>query len=260
VKKLLVAFFLLVAFGLGASFANERIVLLTTEYEPFCGTNGDTMWCDLVNAAFAREGIDVQWISYPQDREKSMVSDGTNVAFLSGTLVVTKEERPNFMINENPLIYLNVVAFFSKEKYPTGLNLKKVSDLKGKTVGAIRGTGSIAVLQNAGAILDVANDKGLLIDKLATGRYDIAVVGDLTGLDTLQERFPEKVGSYKYELAYSSPIDLIFSKKYPGSNEIKNKYDSGIAKIKADGTYMRIVEKYYPKGNINKNTLPKDLQ
>jgi ABC-type amino acid transport substrate-binding protein len=258
--KRVIAVLVVFIFGALFSFANETIELLTTEYEPFCGVKGNTMWCELVNTAFAREGIDIKWKSYPQDREKSMVSDGKSVAFLSGTLVVSQDEKSNFIINENPLIYLNVVAFFSKEKYPTGLGIKNAGDLKGKTVGVILGTGSVSVLQKAGVTIEGAADKGVLIKKLVGERYDIAVVGDLTGLDTLQEYFPDKVGIYKYELVYNSPIDLIFSKKYPDSIVIKNKYDSGISKIKADGTYMKILAKYYPKGNINKNNLPKDMK
>jgi polar amino acid transport system substrate-binding protein len=256
ISVFLLAFFFTALSG----FTNETIELLTTEYQPFCGAKGDTMWCELINTAFAREGIDIKWTSYPQEREKILVSTGTNIAFLSGTLVVTPEEKSSFIMNESPLIYLNVVAFFPKDKYPKGLGLKSENDLKGKTVGVIRGTGSVAKLQKAEAVLDVANDKDQLIQKLVSGRNDIAVVGDLTGLGTFQEQVPEKAGNYKYELVYNSPIDLIFSQKNPRSIEIKTKYDSGIAKIKADGTYMKILAKYYPKGEVNMSNLPKDMQ
>ena len=62
-------------------FSQETVELLTTEYEPFCGVRGNTMWCDLVNAAYAREGINVRWLSFPQDREKAMVSAGMKCGF-----------------------------------------------------------------------------------------------------------------------------------------------------------------------------------
>jgi polar amino acid transport system substrate-binding protein len=257
--KRTVALFLVTFFTAVSGFA-QTVELMTTEYEPFCGTKGNTMWCELINTAFAREGVDVKWTSYPQDREKLLVSEGTKVAFLSGTLVVAQSERSNFIMNENPLIYLNVVAFFPKDKYSSGLGIKSSADLKGKTVGAIQGTGSISVLQKAQATLDPSPDKDLLIKKLIAGRYDIAVVGDLTGLDTLQELAADKAGAYKYESVYNSPIDLIFSAKSPDTMALKKKYDSGIAKIKADGTFMKILAKYYPKGDINKNILPKDMQ
>jgi len=241
------------------SFA-ETLELLTMEYEPFAGAKGNNMWCEIISNAFAREGVDVKWTSLPNDRCKLLVSEGTNVAFLTGTLVVGQADKPNFIMNENPLIYLPVIAMYPKDKYATGLGIKGADDLKGKTVGAILGTGSIAVLQKAGAILDTASDKDLMIKKLVAGRYDIAVVGDLVGLDTLQELFPDKVDAYKYEQVYSSPIDLVFSAKNPGTAAIKSKYDSGISKIKADGTFLRILAKYYPKGVVNKGILPKDMQ
>jgi polar amino acid transport system substrate-binding protein len=258
--KRIFALVVITIFSALSCFAAETIELLTTEYQPFCGVKGDTMWCELVNTAFAKEGLNIKWTSYPQDREKALVAEGTNVAFLTGTLVVSQDEKPNFLMNENPLIFLNVVAFYSKDKYATGLGIKTAADLKGKTVGVIRGTGSVSVLQKAEAILDIADDKVLLIKKLVAGRYDIAVVGDLTGLGSILEIVPDQVNSYKYELVYNSPIDLVFSKKFPKSTDIKKKYDSGIAKIKADGTYMKILAKYYPKGNINMNILPTDMK
>jgi ABC-type amino acid transport substrate-binding protein len=257
--KRAVALVLVVFFATAFGFA-QNVELLTTAYEPFAGTKGNTMWCEIVNNAFAREGVDVKWTSYPNDRAKFLVSAGTNVAFLSGTLVVSQDEKPSFLMNENPLIYLNVVAIYPKDKYATGLGIKSAADLKGKTVGVILGTGSVAVMQKAGATLDIANDKDLLVKKLISGRYDIAVVGDLVGLGAIQALFPDKADAYKYESVYSSPIDLIFSAKSPDSMALKKKFDSGIAKIKADGTFMKILAKYYPKGNINKNILPKDMQ
>jgi len=238
----------------------ESLELLTMEYEPFAGGKGNNMWCEIISTALAREGVDVKWTSLPNDRCKLLVSGGTNAAFLTGTLVVSQAEKPSFLMNDNPLIYLPVVAIYPKDKYATGLGIKSADDLKGKTVGAILGTGSIAVLQKAGAVLDTATDKDLMIKKLVGGRYDIAVVGDLVGLDTLQALFPDKVDAYKYEQVYSSPIDLVFSAKYPGSAALKGKYDSGIAKIKADGMFMKILAKYYPKGIVNKSILPKDMQ
>jgi polar amino acid transport system substrate-binding protein len=240
--------------------SQDVVELLTTEYEPFCGLKGDTMWCDLVNSAFGREGFRVQWRSYPQDREEAMVAEGVSIAFLSGTLVVTPDERPSFIINAEPMIYASIVAFYPKDRYPRGLGLKSAGDLKGKRVGVLQGTGSVNVLEKAGVDLDATPSKDLLMKKLVAGRDDVAVIADLAGLKALKESFPDLVDAYGYELVYNSPIDLIFSKKNPRSVDLLNRFNAGIAKIKADGTFMKILERYYPKGRINKGILPKDLR
>ena len=174
-------------------FSQETVELLTTEYEPFCGVRGNTMWCDLVNAAYAREGINVRWLSFPQDREKAMVSAGMNAAFLSGTLVVTRDERPGFIMNDEPMIYASIVAFFPREKFPAGLRLKSPGDLKGNVVGVLLGTGSVNVLGAAGVAIDGAPDKDILMEKLVAGRENFAVIADLVGLYTLQALFPDRV-------------------------------------------------------------------
>jgi len=243
-----------------AACPQESLVLLTTEYEPFCGVKGDTLWCDLVNAAFAREGIRVQWQSFPQEREKAMVAEGLNVAFLSGTLVVTTEERSDFLINADPMIYANIVAFYRKEKYPSGLGLRGPGDLKGRTVGVVQGTGSVAVLQKAGVQLDSTTNKDLLMKKLVAGREEIAVIADLTGLLALKEQFGDHADDYGSELVYRSPIDLVFSKRHPRAGELRERFNAGLARIKADGTFMRILERYYPKGRVSRSVLPRDLR
>jgi ABC-type amino acid transport substrate-binding protein len=258
--KRLVALVVFLVVGALFAFANETVNLLTGEYQPFCGASGDTMWCEIINSAFAKEGVTVAWQGSTQDREKAAVADGSSVAFLSGTLVVGQDEKPLFVMNENPLIYVSIVAFYTKGKYPAGLGLKSAGDLKGKNVGVVRGTGSVSVLQKADVSIDVANTADLLMKKLAAGRDDVAAVADLVGLYSLQQAYPDKLGDYKYELLYNSPIDLIFSKKNPDSVRIKGLYDAGISQIKKDGTFMSILAKYYPRGQINRNILPKDLQ
>nr|NJM02385.1 amino acid ABC transporter substrate-binding protein [Desulfobacula sp.] len=135
---------------------------------------------------------------------------------------------------------------------------QRPGDLKNRTVGVVRGTGSVSVLQKAGANLDIANNKDLLMEKLVHGRYDIAVVADLTGLYSLQSL--NRLGDYGYEPLYRSPLDLMFSKKHPDSAGLKEKFNSGLNKIKEDGTFMKILRKYYPNGQVNKEALPQDMR
>jgi ABC-type amino acid transport substrate-binding protein len=240
-----------------SGLALDTVEILTTEYEPFCGTNGRTMWCDIVNEALSRGGMSVTWASYPQDREKLMVAEGTSVAFLSSTLVLSRSERPLFVFNDSPMIYADIVAFYPRSSHPEGLGIRKPSDLRGRVVGAILGTGSITVLGNAGVDIDGAPNMDLLMKKLLEGRYDVAVVADLTGLFALGRIAPDKVDLFKYETVYSSPIDLIFSAKSPRAGAIRSKYNEGIAEIKQDGSFKRIVASYYAGASARPSTQPK---
>ncbi len=255
-KRLMIVLFALF-FIIPFSFA-EEVEILTSEYQPYSGVSGPAMGCELINAALLKEGITVKWTILPQERQKVMVAAGTNIAMAQSPLVISQAEKPDFILNDNPYLFLSVVAFYPKAKYPSGLGLKSIADLKGKTVGAVRGTGSVALLQNAGAKLDLADDKDILMNKMVSGRYDIAVIADLTGLYSLKAL--NKINEYAYEPLYNSPLDLIFSKKNPASEDLRKKYNSGLAKIKADGTFMKILAKFYPNGQINKDTLPKDLK
>jgi len=256
--KAVIMIILLFFFTVSVVCADNTVEILTSEYQPYSGVTGPSLGCELLNAAFAREGVTVKWTILPQERQKFLVAAGTNIAFAQSILVVKQDEKTDFIFNDAPYLYLSVVAFYSKAKYPDGLGLKGPDDLKNKTVGVVRGTGSVSVLQKAGANLDIANNKDLLMEKLVHGRYDIAVVADLTGLYSLKAL--NRIDDYGYESLYSSPLDLIFSKKNPASAGVREKFNSGLKKIKEDGTFIKILKKYYPNGQVNKEALPQDMR
>nr|NJM02384.1 hypothetical protein [Desulfobacula sp.] len=98
--------------------------ILTSEYQPYSGITGPSLGCELLNAAFGREGVAVKWTILPQERQKSLVAAGANIAFAQSILVVSQDEKPDFIFNDSPYLYLSVVAFYPKAKYPSGLGLK----------------------------------------------------------------------------------------------------------------------------------------
>ena len=165
------------------------------------------------------------------------------------------------MLNPEPFIFADVVAFYSTQRFKQGLGLKAPSDLKSFNPGVIRGTGSVAVLTNAGVTMDVSDNLEFLIKKLDLARVDSAVVADQTGLDALKTFLPpNRVSQYSFESVYSSPIDLIFSSTHKDGTLLQALFQEGMAKIKTDGTYLSILRKYYPGSVINRNVLPKDMR
>jgi ABC-type amino acid transport substrate-binding protein len=237
------------------ALARERVELLAPDYPPFAGGTGPGgLWCELVSAALGREGVDVGWEFYPLERMKAEVLSGANPGFVNSTLVITPEEAPRLAVSPEPFAYADIVAFYPIDRFPRGLGLHSPVDLRGLRTGAIRGTGSVAVLTKAGVSPDLANDVSSLLRKLVVDRTDVAVVADLAGLAALDSAAPGQTGRYGYESVYRSPIDLIVSRAR--GIDLQTRFLQGMRTIRQDGTYLAILERYYPPGKVNHRVFP----
>lgn len=252
------ALLLLAALGLGAQARTE---ILITEYPPFMSAGEKPgLWCELAAAALAKEGVKAGFTAQPLDRIKAAVRSGGAVALLNSTLVIAADEASAFLVNPQPYVFAEVVIFYPAARYPAGFRLSSPKDLAGKTVGALRGTGSVAKLTEAGAILELSDDIDSMFKKLGAGRVEMVAVADIAGIEAAKRLLPDGGAGFSYTGFYQSPIDLIFSKGNPEGLVLQGKFKAGLAKIKADGSYLAIVAKYYPAGKINRNILPPELR
>lgn len=244
-----------------SSGAEEGLEVLVTEYPPFMGESGTkSLWCELVEAAFARVGISATFVSRPLERIKSDVAYGIMPVFLNSTLVISPEEAPKLLVGERPMIYAEIVLFYPVSAFPKGFTLHSPAELAGRRVGALRGTGSVTRLTAAGAAFELSNDLDSLFLKLDKGRLEMVAVADITGLETMRRVLPDSGESYRYTTFYKSPIDLVFSRLHPRGPALQAGFSAGLARIKADGTYLSIVSRYYPAGRLNTGILPVDLR
>jgi polar amino acid transport system substrate-binding protein len=241
--------------------AQQSFEILIPEYPPFTSsTNSEALWCELIQKAFKTENISVTWKTMPLNRMKAQVTVGESIAFVNSRLVLSEKELNQVLLSENSLIYADVVAFYSIRKYPNGIGLNRPEDLRDKYVGTILGTGSTVVMEKAGVRQSKAQDLKGLMNMQRVRRTDVFALADLTGVKALKEYMPDSMNDYKYESIYTSPIDLIFSKKHPKSKFLQKVFENGLNSIKEDGTYMTILKKYYPGGKINRNVLPVDMR
>ena len=136
-----------------------------------------------------------------------------------------------------------VVAVLDNEK---NANITTDKDLQGKT---------IAVSKNAKTTLEhalkVSGDQQLIVPldtyfltvrELFSGKAD-ALISDKRVLDYYIAKYPDmKIKTIN--LDGSEQKDLAFAVK-KGDGEMLNKLNSGLDKLKADGTYERLVQKWF---------------
>ena len=78
----------------------------------------------------------------------------------------------------------------------------------------------------------------------------------------MKQIFPAEAANYKYTKAFNrGDVSVVFSKKADPDNAYNTKFKEGLAKIKKNGTYMKIMAKYYGSaGAINKEALSDDMK
>lgn len=241
--------------------SGERITLLVPDYPPFSpsGTK-QGIWCEIVSRAFEVEGIKVTWTIYPIERANMMVRTGSALGVVNSEIAFTHDYGKTVFRGAPPFFWADVVAFYDSRRFPKGLGISSVRDLERYVTGALRGTGSVHVLQDGGIKLQISDSRESLALKLRIGRIDAMILGDLTGLETVKEYISEMEDLVKYESVYQSPINLIFSLQFPGTDVLAEKFRRGLEKIMADGSYLATVRSYYPQGNINPMVVPPNLR
>lgn len=244
-----------------ALHGQQTVEILVTEYPPFMGSGGrENLWCELAAAAFEREGIQAVFVAQPLERIKASVIAGQKPVFLNSTLVVSREEAADLLMASQPMIYAEIDLFYLADRLPGGFVYNMPADLSGRKVGALRGTGSVTRLAGTGAMTELSNDLESLFHKLDYGRVELVAAADLTGLETARRVMPASLPFLRYAPFYHSPIDLIFSKDHPESKRLMAAFGAGLAKIKADGSYLAIVGRYYPAGHLNASIFPPDVR
>ncbi len=239
----------------------QPVVLLAPEYPPFTPSGfRDGIWCELITAAFASQGLEVQWEIYPIARGNMMVRNAERLAIVNSEIAFAADLDTLVFFPTQPFFFVDVVAFYDSRRFPSGLSLREIQKLQNFRVGALRGTGSVQVLTNAGIELELSDSLESMARKLSAGRLDVMILGDLTGLQALSDYLPEQAPFFRFESVYQSPINLIFSVSYSNSRNIAEKYRAGMQAIQADGTYISIVKTYYPEGQLNALVLPPALR
>lgn len=120
-------------------------------------------------------------------------------------------------------------------------DIKTLDDLKGKKVGQSLDSNYRKIAEEHGAANTVVEGFNQAIDLLVSGRIDGTINDSLSFLDLKKQR-PELPIKTVYEEKDATSNAFLFRK---GSKELVDKVNKAIADMKADGTYLKISEKWF---------------
>lgn len=135
------------------------------------------------------------------------------------------------------------------------ITFKTLKDLKGYRIGVIRGA-SASVLFNKYPELNLdyeeVNTMEQMFNKVYHGRSDIVFTVELSGRMFIAKHYPADQNRWVMTRDVVQGIygDIVFSKKYPNGERYLAAFKKGFQQIRDNGIYLRILEKYYGKGQV----------
>lgn len=137
----------------------------------------------------------------------------------------------------DPYIASKAVLIVSEDN----TDIKKFADLKGKKAGQSLTSNLTQIAKNNGAEIVAVEGFNQAIDLLTSKRVDATVNDGLSYLDLKKQKpdAPIKKVDESSDASYSAAV---FNK---GSEDLIKEVNKALADMKADGTYLKISEKYF---------------
>ena len=222
---------------------SQPVDILTFHYPPYINGDGTGMAEKIITAAFQTQGHSVKFTIYPNKRAVNNFQTGEGKMFLGVKNVFSEQE-----INAEELFYFRRVLVYLKDQYPE-LHINSLDDLKGKKIGVVLGSSTIADFQAAGLIVDTTSKHENNIRKLYARRVDFIYTLDLTAISLIKKLFPGQPADFGIFEYQRKAADLVVKKNSPEEKTLQV-FRTGLKTIIENGTYRNILEESYGAGQV----------
>lgn len=242
IKKLvMVPFTLLFLLSSPREAPAETVILSAMHYppyefaEPVNGLRGFDL--EVIEAAFKRVQISAEFKFAPWKR----VLEHTKRGLFTGVLsCVHSVEREDSFLFSAPTSQ-STDAFFVRADFD-GFKPTSIEDMAERKVGTVLGFIHEKIMKDAGANLSAYPSDELALKGLLNGRVDYLFLPvEFTLFRANQLGISNDMRFHKIR---QKNLHLCFSRKWPDIEKIVEKFNEGLAAVRADGTYEAIHDKY----------------
>ena len=219
----------------------DDIRLAAAEYPPY--TSADLpdggLLGELTRRAFALSGHHVQIDFFPWARAVLVMRRGP----YDGLMAIWPDKAiAEKLTPSRPLVY-SELGFFVRSN--TLVPFTTISQLKGRTVGTVRGYQYPRSILSSGIVAeDAADDLGNL-RKLAAQRFDSVLLEKQVGLHLLgHEPDLQKKLVWQDPVLERLPLFVGFAAPKAGQPDWPELYEQGLKQLVESGEYQRIIQKY----------------
>lgn len=237
-KKLLLIFIILYAF----SFSQKIVTLATDPFPPFHSPNKENygFFAEIVKEAFLIEGYQLKIEFVPWNRAMEYGERGLYDGVIGA--LFSEDRAKSFLFSEpvyryGLILYTNKALIKSKEEFYKAKNLK-FGQVKGYYYPIDSNFSKNYTIIHSNSI---QNNLNALINK----RIDFIIESNPVIEDLLLNQFKKYANEIQeIEIFSEKDFHIMISKKAKNSEVILEDFNKGLKKIKANGTYDRILKKY----------------
>lgn len=225
--------------------AEKLEIMVEDAAAPWSQADGTGVANDIVKAAFAAAGVDVQLRTVSYARCKYEVMTGEEAACFSMSADPALDGK--VVMSQRPLFHPTPQYFHNPQR---PLPAKSETEIPpGTIVGIVDGyeyPPAVAELQHRGVVLEPIGSESANLKKLASGRIDVALVM----LDELKSaQFVVQSAGVEGRVAplfRSAELQAYigFSMKNPRGEWARGKFDQGFATIERNGSLQTIVARW----------------
>jgi polar amino acid transport system substrate-binding protein len=226
-------------------WAETTLIIATGELPPYVSTNPkESVMTEVLNAVAHEMGVTFVFRFMPWKRcESALVK---LEAWGAIPYVFTLEREKKYYYSDKLFNREGKIFYYSQKGTPKQIPFAGLSDLKGYTIGGVIGYYYEQSLLEAKLRVEFVTADEQNFWKLRAGKVDLIIADEVVGNYIIRKRFPMEVGNF---FTLSKPLDvigdyLITSKQYPDTQKLLIKFNLALEKIKGNGAYQKILDKY----------------
>jgi ABC-type amino acid transport substrate-binding protein len=248
----------------GCAFALERVVVAAFEYPPIYQDGPEKgLSGDLVAAAFQAVGIGAEFRFFPVARMVQAVANGDYACGMGGSILFESPVLASRVALAATVNYVSQVFVYDTRRFSPGPDWKSLAELSDYRIGVLRSSGINKFLEKTVELkLETNTIHEGSAQQLQKHRIDLWAIVDLTGMMYLGKLFPAEAAHFKYTKAYNrGDVSLVVSRKLDPDGLLAARFREGLAIIKKNGVYLKILAHYYGGADrINREALSDDLR
>ncbi|BEP28402.1 substrate-binding periplasmic protein [Helicovermis profundi] len=222
----------------------EKLVFAIGEWAPYVSETIDNQGftTEIVKKAFDEVNIDTEFKFYTW--AKTLKEVNSHNSFATFPWSFNKDRAKDFLFTDP------ITVSETKLMYLDGGNAPKdytdIKSLKKYKIGGVKDYSYVSLFDKENIEIDISLKEDEAIKKLYNKRIDLLPASPLVAHDFITKTYPNEIEKFKFLKTPIESLDmgLLVDKNYPNAKEYIQKFNEGLAKLKATGDYDKILQKH----------------
>ncbi|MDY6904284.1 MAG: transporter substrate-binding domain-containing protein [Thermodesulfobacteriota bacterium] len=237
--------------------AAASMTIAVHDYPPFYNVEGKGMMIDVYTAACKAADIDVSFEVLPVKRAVAYLFQNKVDAFSPGQLFLSPEMNAQ-VTNVNTFNVVGIFLYYDPDN-TKNVVFNEITDFQDKSILTTAHSPMLKYYEKLKIDHRVIPSPVNMVKMLHAGRADFMEGTLLSGMSLVHQMFKAQLTDFDYVLNKAAPCSVAFHNANPKGKTLAAQFEAGFNTIKANGEYIRILESYWGRNNIQKEALPLDM-